>query len=102
MRRILVDHARARNAAKREAGRRVAFEPHELAESLADARIEALDEALTRLAAQQPRMAELVELRRFGGLTLDECAAALNISPRTADAWWAYARAWLAVELDDS
>jgi RNA polymerase sigma factor (TIGR02999 family) len=101
MRRILVDHARTRSALKRGAGKRVDLDPDQLAESRADERIEALDEALQKFSAQQPQMAELVELRRFGGLTLDECAEALNVSPRTADTWWAYARAWLAVELKD-
>ena len=100
MRRILVDHARARNASKRDGGKRVDLDPDEFAESAADQKIEALDEALNRLAVEQPKMAELVQLRRFGGLTLDECAKALGVSARTADAWWAYARAWLAVEID--
>jgi RNA polymerase sigma factor (TIGR02999 family) len=100
MRRILVDHARARNAAKRGGGKRVDLEPDELAESIADDQIEALDELLNRLAAERPQVAELVQLRRFGGLTLEECAETLGVSARTADTWWAYARAWLAVELN--
>jgi tetratricopeptide (TPR) repeat protein len=58
-----------------------------------------LDEALSRLAAKHPMQAELVQLRYFGGLTLDECAEALGVSARTADTWWSYARAWLSVEL---
>ncbi len=101
MRRILVDHARARNAAKRGGGRRVERETEQVAVTPQDDQIEALDEALTRLAIEQPRMAELVQLRRFGGLTLARCAEVLGVSPRTADTWWAYARAWLAVELKD-
>jgi RNA polymerase sigma factor (TIGR02999 family) len=100
MRRILVDHARARNAAKRNGGKRVDLEPDELAESIADDQIEALDELLNRLAVERPQVAELVQLRRFGGLTLEECAETLGVSARTADTWWAYARAWLAVELN--
>jgi RNA polymerase sigma factor (TIGR02999 family) len=100
MRRILVDQARARNAAKRNGGKRVDLEPDELAESVADDQIEALDELLNRLAAERPQVAELVQLRRFGGLTLEECAETLGVSARTADTWWAYARAWLAVELN--
>ena len=63
--------------------------------------IESLDEALTRLAIEQPKLAELVQLRHFGGLTLAECALVLGVSARTADTWWAYARAWLAVELKE-
>jgi RNA polymerase sigma factor (TIGR02999 family) len=99
MRRILVDHARARNAAKRGGGRRVELESGHLAVTTNDGRIEALDEALTRLAVEQPKLAELVQLRHFGGLTLAQAAEVLGVSPRTADTWWAYARAWLAVEL---
>ena len=99
MRRILVDHARARNAAKRGGGRRVELEPHHLAASPPDDTLEALDEALSRLAAEHPQVAELVQLRYFGGLTLAQCAGVLGVSERTADTWWAYGRAWLAVHL---
>ena len=99
MRRILVDHARARNAAKRGGGRRVALAADHLASPPSGGDLEALDEALTRLAAEHPQLAELVQLRRFGGLTLDQCAEVLGISARTADTWWAYARSWLGVEL---
>jgi RNA polymerase sigma factor (TIGR02999 family) len=99
MRRILVDHARAKNAAKRGAGRRVELESDRLTRTPPDDNIEALDEALSRLAVEQPKLAELVQLRHFGGLTLAQCALVLGVSPRTADTWWAYARAWLAVEL---
>lgn len=100
MRRILVDRARARNALKRGGGQRVDLESHHLAMQLPDADLEALDEALSRLAADQPKIAELVQLKFFGGLTLAECAESLGISPRTADTWWAYGRAWLATELE--
>jgi RNA polymerase sigma factor (TIGR02999 family) len=99
MRRILVDHARARNAAKRGGGRRVKLESEHLAVTSRDDGLEALDEALSRLAIEQPKLAEFVQLRHFGGLTLAECAAVLDVSQRTADTWWAYARAWLAVAL---
>jgi RNA polymerase sigma factor (TIGR02999 family) len=99
MRRILVDHARARNAAKRGGGRRVELEPEHLVRHPPDDDLESLDAALTKLAAEQPQLAELVQLRRFGGLTLDQCAEVLGISARTADTWWAYARSWLGVEL---
>lgn len=99
MRRILVDHARARNAVKRGGGKRVELETDHLAIPLPSDEIEALDEALSRLTQSQPQLAELVQLRNFGGLTLAECAEVLGVSPRTADAWWAYARAWLGVEL---
>jgi RNA polymerase sigma factor (TIGR02999 family) len=99
MRRILVDRARVRNAAKRGRGQRVELETEHLAVTPADDDIEALDDALSRLAAEHPQLAELVQLRRFGGLPLEECADVLGVSPRTADTWWAYARAWLAIEL---
>jgi RNA polymerase sigma factor (TIGR02999 family) len=102
MRRILVDHARARKAAKRGAGRRVELESAQLAVEPPNEDIEALDEALTRLAIEHPNLAELMQLRHFGGSTLAECAEILGISARTADTWWAYARAWLAVELKKS
>jgi hypothetical protein len=61
--------------------------------------LEALDEALTKLGAEHPQQAELVQLRRFGALTLDPCAEVLGVSARIADTWWAYARSWLGVEL---
>jgi len=99
MRRILVDHARAKKADKRGGGRRVELETDQPAFRSKDDGIEALDEALTRLAVEQPQLAELVQLRRFGGLTLAQCAEVLGVSARTADTWWSYARAWLAIEL---
>jgi RNA polymerase sigma factor (TIGR02999 family) len=102
MRRILVDHARARNAAKRGGGRRVEFELDHLAIAPVPDELEALDEALSRLAVEHPQQAELVQMTYFGGLTLEQCAEVLGVSARTADTWWAYARAWLAVELHKS
>jgi RNA polymerase sigma factor (TIGR02999 family) len=99
MRRILVDHARARNAAKRGGGRRIDLESDFLVTQPPDDAVEALDDALSRLALAHPQCAELVQLRRFGGLTLTQCAEVLGVSERTTDSWWAYARAWLAVEL---
>jgi RNA polymerase sigma factor (TIGR02999 family) len=98
MRRILVDHARAQGAAKRGGGRRVELEAEHLAVPPPEDHMEALDTALSAMAVEQPRQAELVQLRYFGGLTLTQCAEVLGISERTADAWWSYARAWLAVE----
>ncbi|MDP1563827.1 MAG: ECF-type sigma factor [Pirellulaceae bacterium] len=103
MRRILVDRARARNAAKRGGGgQQVELESIHLCTPISDHEIEALDEALARLATTHPQPAQLVQLRYFGSLKLAECAEVLGVSPRTADTWWAYARAWLAVELKDS
>lgn len=96
MRFVLVDHARARTAAKR-GGFRVTLDDDALP-SPADARADevlALDDALTRLADERPRLAEVVELRFFGGLSYDEIAAQQGTSARTAKRDWALARAWL-------
>ena len=62
----------------------------------------ALDAALTRLEAEDPQAARLVELRHFAGLSVAEAAQALGVSPRTADRVWAFARAWLHRDLTDS
>ena len=99
MRRILVDHARSRMAAKRGAGRRVTVDLDRLSGTDPDEDVLAVHDALDRLAAVEPRVANLVTLRFFGGRTLREAAEDLGIAPRTADAWWAYARAWLAADL---
>jgi RNA polymerase sigma factor (TIGR02999 family) len=103
MRRILVDHARAHNAAKRGAGARV---PLDQAEAVGepgawprDVDLLALDTALDRLAALDERQGRLVELRFFGGLTIDETATVLAVSPATVKHDWALARAWLYREL---
>ncbi len=101
MRRIMVDHARRRNAAKRGGGRRVGVDLDRLAAPDPDANLEALDESLERLARKHPEIAELVTLRHFVRLTIAEAAAILKIAPRTADSWWAYARAWLAADMRD-
>jgi len=101
MRRILIDRARARHAAKRGGGRRIDLDSDHLAVLPLDDDLVALDEALSRLAVEHPKLAELVQLRYFGGLKLAESAEVLGVSPRTADSWWAYARAWLAIELKE-
>ena len=98
MRRILVDCARAKLAAKR-GGPGVKIDYPEIAAPLPDAELLALDQALTKLATIKPDHAKLVELRTFAGLTLDDAAANLGVSPATADRLWRYAKAWLAVEL---
>jgi RNA polymerase sigma factor (TIGR02999 family) len=96
MRRILVERARRRRRLKRGGGlARRALAESDLAAPQDSDEILAVDEALDRLAASEPQVAELVKLRYFAGLPLSEVAAALNISPRTADRLWAYARAWL-------
>jgi len=96
MRFIVVDHARARRAAKRGGGaHRVTLGPaHDVADLRAD-EVLALDEALSRLAAERPRLAQVVELRFFGGLTFEEAAEAAGVSVRTAKRDWDLARAWL-------
>jgi RNA polymerase sigma factor (TIGR02999 family) len=97
MRRILVDRARAKNAAKRHGGQRV-----RLADVPAPLRHEellCLDAALEKLASIKPDHARLVELRYFAGQTGDEAAAVLNVSAATADRMWRFARAWLQVEM---
>ncbi len=96
MRRILVEIARSKKRIKRGGQRtRQPLDPeHVAAPELAGELID-LDEALVALAKVEPKIAELVMLRYFGGLTLKESAAMLEIAPRTADAHWAYARAWL-------
>lgn len=98
MRRILVDRARAKLAAKRDGGPRADLP--DLAAPLPDPVLVALDEALTRFAERKPDHARLVEMRFFAGLTGDAAAAALGVSPATADRMWRYARAWLAVEIN--
>jgi RNA polymerase sigma factor (TIGR02999 family) len=100
MRRILVDNARHKQSLKGGGGReRVDLGGIELAAGAPRFDVLALDEALERLARDHPRKAELVKLRFFAGLTNDEAAEALGISPSTADNDWAYARCWLRVEL---
>jgi RNA polymerase sigma factor (TIGR02999 family) len=102
MRRILVERARARGAEKRGGNlRRVAIDPNLIARDPDRDEILDLDVALSRLAHEDPRKAKLVELRFFAGLSLEEAANVLAISPATADRDWAYARAWLYAELRD-
>lgn len=100
MRRILVDKARRKHRLKRGGRReRLDLQLDDLAAPTDDERLLALDEALTRLHALAPQKAELVRLRWFAGLSGEEAAAVLGIAPATADRWWAYARAWLRVEI---
>lgn len=100
MRNLLLDHARARRAAKRGGGQ----VPLELEEALwiSDADLDAatdLDEALTKLEALSPRQSQILEQRYFGGLTLEETAEAMGLSPATVKRELRLARAWLVLEL---
>jgi RNA polymerase sigma factor (TIGR02999 family) len=101
MRRILVENARRKQAVKRGGGkRRLPLEEfYRISESPED--LLDLDDALTRLAAEEPDKARLVQLRFFAGLSTPEAAAALGISVATAERWWTYARVWLYSELQD-
>lgn len=99
MRRILVDHARRRNAQKR-GGRQDKLELNDALRLSSDDEhdamdLESLDESLEQLAALDPRQAKVVELRFFGGLSVEETAEVLEISTATVKRDWAFARAWL-------
>jgi RNA polymerase sigma factor (TIGR02999 family) len=107
MRQILIQRARARRAAKRGgAPLRITLDdaladgPHGAGVRHDDIDVLALDEALGRLAALDPAMARIVELRYFGGLTIEETAEALDASPATVKRHWAMARAWLKRALE--
>jgi RNA polymerase sigma-70 factor, ECF subfamily len=96
MRHVLVDHARARCAAKRGGDVRIEqLEEGVDAGVVRAAEVIALDDALTNLVAQYPRQAEVVELRYFGGFSVEETAAALKVSPETVARDWHFARAFL-------
>jgi RNA polymerase sigma factor (TIGR02999 family) len=102
MRRILVDHARARDACKRGAGAtRISLDVAPTLAAEPEQDIAGLDEALTRLASFDERQGRIVELRYFGGLTVEEAAAVLELSPATIKREWALARAWLYRELGE-
>src|SRR2546427_823477 len=103
MRRILVDYARARRAAKREGMlQRVPLEEPLLFTEQQSEELMALDEALERLAQIDARQSRVVELRFFGGLTVDETAEALGMSSKTVKRDWSVARAWLHREVSKS
>jgi RNA polymerase sigma factor (TIGR02999 family) len=100
MRQLLVEHARARSAQKRGGG----AAPITLVDAALDLPLSivdvlALDQALAKLAEHDSRMAKLVELRFFGGLTIEEAAEAIGASPASAKRWWKFAKSWLQREL---
>ncbi len=100
MRRILVDHARARTAQKRGGRRRRVPFDEAIPWSGSPDHLLALEDALHRFAADEPRKAELVVLRFFAGMTTAEAAQALGVSVPTAERWWAFARTWLYADLE--
>ncbi len=100
MRRILVDNARRKKRLKRGGGRpRAELDPDRVAAPSPSDDLLALDEALGLLAVEEPQVAELVKLRHFAGLTIPQAAEVLGIAPRTADAWWSFARTWLLAKM---
>ena len=100
MRRILVENARRRHRVKRGGNRaRVDLDKAQPTAPETDDDLLALDEALERLAKKDPIKAELVQLRVFAGLTVVQAAEILGLSTTTADRYWAFARAWLRVEI---
>src|SRR4051812_41022377 len=96
MRRLLIDHARSRNAEIHGGGVvRVELDPLSVADASSEFDILQIEELLNRLATEEPRMARVVELRCFGGLTFQEIAEVLKVDERTAKRDWQVARAWL-------
>jgi RNA polymerase sigma factor (TIGR02999 family) len=100
MRRILIESARRKRAVRHGGGQeRVEFHETDLAATATDDQMLAVNEALDKLAAHNQQEAELVKLRYFVGMTLEEAAEAMGISARTADNYWAHGRAWLFHEI---
>ncbi|MEX2141937.1 MAG: ECF-type sigma factor [Pirellulales bacterium] len=100
MRRILIENARSKGREKRGGDwHRVDFDEVDVMTSVSPEQLVDLDDALVRLAVIDPLAGDLVKLRYFAGLTLDQAAAALQVSAATAYRHWAYARAWLHTEL---
>jgi RNA polymerase sigma factor (TIGR02999 family) len=100
MRRILVENARRKGRCRHGGGLdRIDLDCVDLAADEASGELLALNEALDRLAEEEPAVAEVVKLRYFAGLTIEEAAVILGISVRTANRHWAYARAWLFQQL---
>lgn len=99
MRQILVDHARAQRAAKRDGGKRVELDESVHPLQALDVDLLALDEALQELARLDSDQCKIVEMRFFAGLSVEEVATTMGISPATVKRQWATARAWLSREL---
>lgn len=101
MRQVLVDHARQKGAARRDAERNVTLDTGFMGSEEEQVDLLALDESLQRLARHHPEGAELVELRYFGGLTIEEVALTLGKSVSTVNRMWRAARAYLFVQLQE-
>jgi RNA polymerase sigma factor (TIGR02999 family) len=102
MRRILIENARRKRAVKHGGDlKRVEFDGMDMPEGALARDILAVDEALSKFAAEDPAKAELVKLRYFGGLSVEDAGRVLGISRATADRYWAYARVWLYSELSE-
>jgi RNA polymerase sigma factor (TIGR02999 family) len=100
MRRILVDHARSRGYRKRGGGAlRVDFNEALVVSDQTDPALVRMDDALTQLAAFDPRKARIVEMRYFGGLNANDIASVLGVSPQTVNRDWSLAKSWLAREM---
>ena len=100
MRRILIDRARRKKAIRHGAGKeRVDIDDVDIPAPAADEELLAVNDALDRFATVDAQKAELVKLRYFVGMTIEEAAAVLGVSEPTAKRWWAYARAWLFSEI---
>jgi RNA polymerase sigma factor (TIGR02999 family) len=101
MRRILVENARRRSRVKHGGGReRVELDPSAIVAPEIDQNLVALDEALNRLAKEDPLSVQVVKLRYFAGLTIPQAAEMLGVSARKADFLWSFARAWLRREIE--
>lgn len=102
MRQVLVDSARAQRAAKRDAGIRVELEEAMHPAQIADVDVIALDEALKELEQFDAELCRIVEMRFFGGLSIEDTATAMGVSPATVKREWVAARAWLSREVGES
>jgi RNA polymerase sigma factor (TIGR02999 family) len=100
MRRILIENARRKKALRHGAGQaKLDVEEFDIAAPAPDEQLLAISEALDKFAALEKEKAELVKLRYFAGMTIEEAANVLGISEATAKRWWIYARAWLYAEV---
>jgi RNA polymerase sigma factor (TIGR02999 family) len=103
MRQILVDHARRHRAAKRSGNRhRITLDDNLVIESNRNVDLLAIEDALTKLTKLDPRQAQMIELRFFGGLSIEEVAKVMGISKRSVEREWTMVRAWLRRELSRS